>query len=144
MRKVFSLTPVLVVQDQQDKPSKRSEPTKKAQMIEPMLRKLPQQRAVQQTTAAYLRTAKAETSEVDNKRPNPLRSQPNNHAQGNHDSRQQDLYKQQIQDALREASPDSRIESGTAQQQSQKRPTSRMAPRQQRPSSPALQDLTDR
>ena len=115
-------------------------------MIEPMLRKLPQRNLTAHTAAAHLRTAKAEPSEADNKKPNPsgLRSQSNNHIQSNHDSRQQELYKQQIQDALREASPDSRIDSGTAQQQSQKRPSSRMTPRQQRPSSPALQDLTNR
>ena len=140
---------MLSVQDQHSGPSKKSEPSKKAQIIEPMLRHAPPRRTAPQTTAAYLRTAKAEPDTLNNKTPrldhSPAAPQPSHPSRNSPEERQQNLYKQQIQDALREASPDSRADTGTGQQQSQKkRPTSRMAPRQYRPPSPALQDMSDR
>ena len=140
----------LSMQDQHSGPSKKFEPPKRAQMIEPVLRHAPHRRAAPQTTAAYFRTAKAEPDAPDNKRPKLDYSaslpQPRQPSRSSPDDRQQDLYRQQIQDALREASPDSRADIATAQQQSAKRPTSRMAPppRRGRPPSPALQDLSDR
>lgn len=54
---------------------------------------------------------------------------------------------QQVQDALRDASPDVRGDTSLAPQQAQKRPTSKMAPHRQRPVSPAQQaqqDLSER
>ena len=132
----------------QGAPSKKSEPPKKAQMIEPVLRHAPQRRAVPQTTAAHLRTARADSDAPDSKRPkldhSASFSHPSHPSRNSPEDKQQQLYKQQIHDALRDASPDRRIDLGTAQQQSRKRPTSRMAPQRQRQVSPAVQDLTDR
>lgn len=127
----------------------KSEPSKKAQIIEPVLRHAPPRRTAPQTTAAYLRTAKAEPDALNSKHPKLDHSaaapQPSQPSRNSPEERQQNLYKQQIQDALREASPDSRADPNTAQQPSQKKqPTSRLAPRQYRPPSPALQDMSDR
>ena len=131
----------------QGAPSKKSEPPKKAQMIEPMLRHA-QRRAAPQTTAAHLRAANADSDAPDSKRPkldhSASFSLPSHPSRISPEDKQQELYRQQIQDALRDASPDRRVDLGTAQKQSRKRPTSRMAPQRQRPGSPAVQDLGDR
>ena len=137
------------LQDQPTEPQ-RAEPSKKAQMIAPVLRKVPP-RAAPQSTAAYLQTAKTQATQSSNADKSNSRLEPSGSGlqssslnKSSHGKKQQEAYQQQIQDALREASPDTRIDDAAAQQQSQKRPTSKLAPRRQRPSSPALQDLTDR
>lgn len=138
----------LPVQDQQGRPFKKPEPPKKAQIIEPVLRHAPQRRAAPLATAAYLRSAKADSDAPDSKRSkldhSASFSDPGHPSRNSPEDKQQELYKQQIQDALRDASPDRRVDLGTAQQQNKKRPTSRMAPHRQRPVSPAVQDLGDR
>ena len=126
-------------------------------MIEPVLRRAPETRGPSHSTAAFLRTAKAEANLPDNRRSrlDPFTagsdSSSNNSSRlRNHnttDSRQQELYMQQVQDALRDASPDVRGDTSLAPQQAQKRPTSKMAPHRQRPVSPAQQaqqDLSER
>lgn len=134
----------LSAQDQHGRPSKRSDPPKKAQIIEPVLRHAPQRRAAHQTAAAYLRTVKATSDAPDNKRPKLDHSpSPLHPSHPSREDKHQDIYRQQIQDALRDASPDGRANPATARQQIKKRPT-RMAPQRQRPVSPAVQDLGDR
>ena len=122
-------------------------------MIEPVLRRAPETRGPSHSTAAFLRTAKAEANLPDNRRSrlDPFTAGSSNSSRlRNHnttDSRQQELYMQQVQDALRDASPDVRGDSSSAPQQAQKRPTSKMAPHRQRPVSPAQQaqqDLSER
>ncbi len=118
-------------------------------MIEPVLRRAPQQRAPSESTAAFLRSAKAEANLPDSTRPT-LESSAAAGSQSNpnrSDSAQEELYMQQVQDALREGSPDVRRDARSAPQQVQKRPTSKVAPRRQRPVSPAQQaqqDLSER
>lgn len=134
----------LSAQDQQGRPSKRSDPPKKAQIIEPVLRHAPQRRAAHQTAAAYLRTVKANSDAPNNKRPKlDHTASPQHPSHPSREDKHQDIYRQQIQDALRDASPDGRAGPSTAWQQNNKRPT-RMAPQRQRPVSPAVQDLGDR
>ena len=118
-------------------------------MIEPVLRRAPQHRAPSDSTAAFLRGAKAEANLPDSTRHRlessaAAGSRSNN---GRSESAQEELYMQQVQDALREGSPDVRRDARSASQQVQKRPTSKLAPRRQRPVSPAQQaqqDLSER
>ncbi len=118
-------------------------------MIEPVLRRAPQHRAPSDSTAAFLRGAKAEANLPDSTRHRlessaAAGSRSNN---GRSESAQEELYMQQVQDALREGSPDVRRDARSAPQQVQKRPTSKLAPRRQRPVSPAQQaqqDLSER
>ena len=111
-------------------------------------------RDTSQSTAAFLRTAKAEAHLPDYRHArlesstvarlagaSGSGSQANNNR---HDSTQQELYMQQVQDALREGSPDTR---GGEPVRSHKRPTSKLAPRRQQSVSPAQQaqqDLSER
>ena len=115
-------------------------------MIEPVLRRAPQQRGPAQSTANFLRTATAEANLPDNKRarlepPPAAINRPNNHHANN--TAQQELYMQQVRDALREGSPDVR---GSVPQPAQKRPISNLGPRRRVPSPAQLaqQGLSER
>lgn len=118
-------------------------------MIEPVLRRAPQQRAPSESTAAFLRSAEAEANLLDSTRPRLESSAAAGSRSSNSrsESAQEELYMQQVQDALREGSPDVPGDARSAPQQVQKRPTSKLAPRRQRPVSPAQQvqqDLSER
>ncbi|KAL0034221.1 hypothetical protein WJX77_004006 [Trebouxia sp. C0004] len=136
-------------QDKRKGPTRRPEPPKKVQMIEPVLRRAPQYRAPSESTAAFLRGAKTEANLPDSMRPRRESSAAAGSRSSNSrsESAQEELYTQQVQDALREGSPDVRRDARSASQQVQKRPTSKLAPHRQRPVSPAQQaqqDLSER
>ena len=126
-------------------------------MIEPVLRRAPMHRDPSQSTAAFLRTAKAEAHLPDYRharlesstvaRPAGASGSGSQANKNRHDSTQQELYMQQVQDALREGSPDMRGGEPFRPQQAHKRPTSKLAPRRQQSVSPAQQaqqDLSER
>ena len=113
----------------------KAQPTKRAQQIEPVLRQAPRRKA-----PASAGTSAAYPQQVPQGHDRANASTQSIHSAS---SAQEALYRQKIQNALREESPDITMRSAA----SQKRPTSRLPAHKQRGLSPAqqaAQDLHDR
>ncbi|KAL0032313.1 hypothetical protein WJX79_004546 [Trebouxia sp. C0005] len=84
-------------QDKRKGTTKRPEAPKKVQMIEPVLRRAPQQRAPSESTAAFLRSAEAEANLLDSTRPRLESSAAAGSRSSNSrsESAQEELYMQQ-------------------------------------------------
>ena len=120
----------------------KAEPTKRAQTIEPVLRHAPIRKAQYASAAVSLGTSRSSAGVPTDQ---PARPQPASSAgpQKHHSSAiaQEALYRQQIQSALRDESPEAQTAA------SQKRPTAKLPLRKPKALSPAQQaqqDLSER
>lgn len=124
----------------------KAEPTKRAQRIEPVLRQAPKRKAPQQVASSNAAAYVPAHSNANLTSGQPAKAYPASVSaglRGQHSSlgAEEALYRQQIQSALRDESPEVQTAA------SQKRPTAKVPARKPKALSPvqqAQQDLTER